>query len=248
MSLLFDNVRKAYDGVVVLDGVSFECPPRSIVAVVGPSGSGKTTLLNIAAGLLHADAGHVTGVGDVGVLGYMLQEPLLLPWRTLEQNAALGGEVVYPRQDLRERLRDHLEGLELWNERTKYPEAASGGMKQRVALARTLLLEPNVLLLDEPFASLDFDIKLSVQRRLIDYRNARGTTIMWVTHDIDDAIAISDHVIVLSDKPTVVKARIQIDLGLPEANPVEARKSPLFREYFSQIWDQLRYLENDVDD
>lgn len=243
MAFMFDKVRKAFDGALVLNGVSFTCSPASVIAVVGPSGSGKTTLLNIAAGLLLADHGEIGGWSE-GVLGYMLQDPLMLPWRTLEQNAALGAEVARPRLTLTSQLRAHLEAFELWAEREKYPEAASGGMKQRAALTRTLLLEPEVLLLDEPFASLDFDIKLKVQRRLLEYHEAHATTILWVTHDIDDAIAISDRVIVLSDKPTVVKAQIDIDLGLAAANPVDARKSPRFRGYFSQIWDQLRYLDS----
>jgi len=227
----------------VLDGVSFECSPSTIVAVIGPSGCGKSTLLNFAAGLLRPDGGTVHG-GEAGALGYMMQEPMLLPWRTLQQNATLGAEVVRRGRDVTSKLQEHLEALELWSERHKYPDAASGGMKQRAALTRTLLFEPDVLLLDEPFTSLDFDIKLKVQRRLIEYHRARGATTLWVTHDIDDAIAISDRIIVLSDKPTVVKAQIEVDLGLSEPNPVEARKSTRFREYFTHIWDELRYLDS----
>lgn len=117
-------------------------------------------------------------------------------------------------------------------------------MKQRLSLLRTLLLQPSLLLMDEPFSNLDFDIKLKVQKFLLDYHVQHGNIILWVTHDIDDAIAISDRVIVLSDKPAKVKAEFPIDLGISKRSPVEARKSPKFRDYFAQIWDQLKYLEN----
>ena len=114
-----------------------------------------------------------------------------------------------------------------------------------MALARTLLTTPSVLLLDEPFSSLDFDVKLKVQRYLIDYQRRGGTAILLVTHDIEDAIALSNEVIVLSNKPASVKAVIAIDLGIGERDPIEARKSPRFTEYFSRIWDEIKYLDEE---
>ncbi len=118
-------------------------------------------------------------------------------------------------------------------------------MKQRVALIRTLLTEPSVLLLDEPFASLDFDVKLKIQKLLLNYHRKNGTAILLVTHDIEDAIALSDEVIVFSDKPAMIKAVIPIDVGLGKRDPIEARKSPRFTEYFTRIWDEIKYLDDE---
>jgi len=115
-------------------------------------------------------------------------------------------------------------------------------MKQRVALIRTLLTQPSILLLDEPFSNLDFDVKLKIQYSLIDYQQKRRATVCLVTHDIEDAIALSDQVIVLSSRPATVKAIIPIELGVCVRDPIEARKSPQFPGYFTQIWDQIKYL------
>jgi NitT/TauT family transport system ATP-binding protein len=119
------------------------------------------------------------------------------------------------------------------------PAAASGGMKQRVAMIRTLLTQPSVLLMDEPFSSLDFDVKLKIQRLLIEYHQEGKTTII-VTHDIEDAIALADKIIVLSMNPATVKKVIQADLGLARRDPVEARKSPAFAHWFTVIWDEMK--------
>ncbi len=122
-----------------------------------------------------------------------------------------------------------------------YPDAASGGMKQRVALIRTLMINPNLLLLDEPFASLDFDIKLRIQRKIVDYHHQNNTSIILVTHDIEDAIALSNRVLILSGKPSHIKAEISINLDVTKQDPIEARKSRQFRDYFVKIWHQLQY-------
>jgi NitT/TauT family transport system ATP-binding protein len=124
----------------------------------------------------------------------------------------------------------------------KYPDHCSVGMKQRAAFIRTLVPKPNVLLLDEPFSSLDYDIKLRVQMNLATYVEQERTAVVIVTHDIEDAIALADKVVVLSAKPTVVKAEIQIELGLSERDPVAARTAPKFQEYFKNIWQHLKYL------
>lgn len=238
------DLGKSFDGVEVLGSVSFDVLAGSVCALVGPSGCGKSTLLNLIAKMDTPSCGKVTAPSAGGRIGYMMQDPLLLPWRTLEENATLGAEIVLGKKPASSRLDAHLESFDLLKDKAKYPEAASGGMKQRIALVRTLLVEPVLLLLDEPFANLDFDIKLRVQKYLLRYHHEHWTTIVWVTHDIEDAIAISDQVFVLSDKPTMVKAVVGIDLGLVTPNPVEARKSAKFREYFVQVWDQLKYLDD----
>ncbi len=236
------DVQKSFDGGQVLASISFEVRPHTICAIVGPTACGKSTLLNLIARLDVADAGTIHSQASAQP-GYMMQDDLLLPWRTLEENAALGAEIARGAKPSSKELASCFQPLGLWNERSKYPAMASGGMKQRTALARTLLLQRALLLLDEPFSSLDFDIKLKVQKFLLEYQARCCTTILWVTHDIEDAIAISDEVVVLSDKPARVKAQVSIDLGTAKRSPVEARGSHKFRDYFVQIADQLRYLD-----
>lgn len=232
--------------LAVLRDLSFDCPQGEITSLVGPSGGGKTTLLNLIAKLDEQDSGDITiRGGTVPLVGYMLQEPLLLPWRTLFENSALGAEVMgILRPKMTESAEHYFDAFDLSGDQQTYPEFSSAGMKQRVALIRTLLPLPSVLLLDEPFSNLDFDIKLKVQRHLIDYHSHNLATTLLVTHDIEDAIALSDKVVVLSDKPAKVKAEVAIHLDTDCRDPVEARKSPKFREYFIQIWDELKYLDN----
>ncbi len=244
-----DALRKSYKQgdryLLVLDGLSFHCQAGGIVSVVGPSGCGKTTLLNLLAGLDEADQGVIT-IKDSQRLGYMMQDALLLPWRTLAENGLLGVEVRSGRgRENRTLVERYFTAFDLAEASATYPQAASGGMKQRVALIRTLVTMPSVLLLDEPFSSLDFDVKLKIQRYLIDYHQRNGTTILLVTHDIEDAIALSDEVIVVSGRPATVKAIIPIDVGLGKRDPIEARKSPRFAEYFTRIWDEIKYLDEE---
>ncbi len=229
----------------VLVGVNFAVPLTHITAIVGPSGCGKTTLLNLVAKLDQPDHGSIV-VATGGKVGYMMQDPLLLPWRTLAENALLGVEVASGRSlESRVLMEKYFAAFDLAGAQATYPQASSGGMKQRVALIRTLATVPSVLLLDEPFSSLDFDVKLKIQRYLIDYHENRGTTILLVTHDIEDAIALSDEVIVFWGRPATVKAIIPIDLGLGKRDPIEARKSPRFTEYFTRIWDEIKYLDEE---
>lgn len=242
MSVTVTRLAKAYGAVKVLRDVTFSISSRGVVAIVGPSGCGKTTLLNVISGLDSADAGSTTSDGTIG---YMLQDPLLLTWRTLAENGMLGIELTAGRNSESSTcLKDYFEAFDLGDAMSNYPSESSGGMKQRVALIRTLLAMPSILLLDEPFSSLDFDVKLKVQRHLIDYQRRREATILLVTHDIEDAIALSDEVIVLSNKPAHVRAVIPIDLGLTERNPIEARKSPLFAQYFARIWDEIKHPDS----
>ncbi len=247
MKIQISEISKSFGATKVLSNISLVVYNQQLISIVGPSGCGKTTLLNLIAKLDGPDLGAVEITGN-GRIGFMMQDVLLLPWRTLEENALLGIEVVNDRKlkNMKE-LNSYFEALDMIKYKSHYPVTASGGMKQRVALIRTLLISPSILLFDEPFSNLDFDIKLKIQKYLLNYHLRNGTTILLVTHDIEDAIALSDKVIVLSDKPTTIKKEIPIDLGISKRDPVEARKSPKFREYFIQIWDELKYLNNDDD-
>jgi NitT/TauT family transport system ATP-binding protein len=245
MTLTAANVSKSYNGLSVLSDVSLNIAKGTTVSLVGPSGCGKSTLLNILSGLDRPDSGIVKVDRNLGV-AYMMQDSLLLPWRTLAENALLGMEVRYGRAAANpELVSRYFEAFDLASGIALYPSAASGGMKQRVALIRTLLTDPTLLLLDEPFASLDFDVKLKVQRYLIDYQLKGEKTVLLVTHDIEDAIALSDEIIVLSDKPARVKSVIPIDIGYGKHDPVRARKSPRFTEYFTRIWEEIKYLDEE---
>ena len=238
-----NNLCKSYNSLNIISNLSLEIKQQEIVSILGPSGSGKTTLLNLITGLEQPDSGYVE-FSDDEQIGYMMQDTVLLPWRTLEANALLGIEITEKKSLNNKKLVDYYFDLfDLAQFKNIYPDEASGGMKQRVALIRTLMINPNLLLLDEPFASLDFDIKLRIQRKIVDYHHENKTSIILVTHDIEDAIALSNRVIILSGKPSNIKAEIPMDLNITKQDPVEARKSPQFREYFIQIWNQLKYSD-----
>jgi NitT/TauT family transport system ATP-binding protein len=240
-----ENVSKSFGNNQVIDAISLAVASSTFVALVGPTGCGKTTLLNLLAGLDTPDSGHI-GISPTNHIaaGYMMQDHLLLPWRTLSENAILGTEVLTGRNtQAAKTVHDYFQAFDLGGHEDTYPNTASGGMKQRVALIRTLLLSASTLLLDEPFSNLDFDIRLKIQRQLISYQRERKTTILLVTHDIEDAIALAHRVIVLSDRPATVKADILIELGIERRDPVDARKSKRFSEYFAHIWDELKYLD-----
>jgi NitT/TauT family transport system ATP-binding protein len=234
------EIAKSYNGEPVFFDFSLEVKQGEVAALVGPTGCGKSTLLRVVAGVEPPDHGIVETPRPP--VGFMLQDPLLLPWRSLQENALLGSEVrgvnVRFRQGVVQRY-FHLFGLD--SQEAQYPAAASGGMRQRVALIRTLMIDPQTLLLDEPFTSLDFHAKIKVQRELLAYQEKTTATILMVTHDIEDAIALSDYILIVSDRPMRIKSIIKIDLGLRKKDPVEARKVPGFRDYFADVAGKLRY-------
>ena len=243
--LSIKDICKRFNDVIVFEGFTLTLLKGQVTSIVGPSGSGKSTLLNLIAGIDVPDAGCIEYSETVKTtIGYMMQEPHLLPWRTLRHNALLGLEIQrrFGRAQNKD-VDEYFSSFDLAGSEELLPEQASAGMRQRVALVRTLLLQPSLLLLDEPFSNLDFDIKLRVQRRLGRYAHERECTVLLVTHDIDDAVSLSNRVIVLSEKPTSMKADINIDLGLERSDPIAAKQSPQFGQYFGQIWSELRYLD-----
>ena len=213
----------AADGTSVqaLDGTSIEIPSGTFVSIIGPSGCGKSTLFNIIAGLDRPTDGQVLLAGEdrtgqQGLVGYMLQKDLLLPWRTVLGNVVLGLEIAgvgkKERQSLARRFLEHygLAGFE-----DHYPAQLSGGMRQRAALLRTILFNREVVLLDEPFGALDALTRAQMQEWLLDLWDDLGKTVLFVTHDIDEAIYLSDVVYVMSPRPGRIVARINIDLDRP---------------------------------
>ena len=237
----------AEDGkpVEVIRSVSFSLARGEIVSIVGPSGCGKTTLLNLVCGLLPPSSGTVLWHGQeiAGVpprIGYMLQKDLLLPWRTAAQNVTLGLEVKgASRHDRATKARELLGRLGLGAFADYYPAALSGGMRQRVALARTLAADPEVLLLDEPFSALDFQTKILIERDTARLVRGEGRSLLLITHDVEEAVSLSDRVVVLSHRPCTVVAEHRIALPGDRTEMIEARETREFARHVRQIWSEL---------
>jgi len=194
-----------------------------VVAILGPSGSGKSTLLNMAAGLIFPDAGRVVVMGqrtdaavDWSHVGYMFQDDRLLPWRVAVRNVALALEAgAMPAAERMRRARAVLDLVGLGGFEHSYPHQLSGGMRSRVALARSLVGEPQILLMDEPFSRLDAQTRSSMHRELLRIHAMRAMTILFVTHDVEEAVVLADHVVMMSARPGRVRRTIDITLPQP---------------------------------
>lgn len=230
--------------VVAFRDISFALRQGEILSIVGPSGCGKSTLFNVIAGLLQPTSGtvNVDGVrvdGARGHVGYMLQKDLLLPWRSVLDNVTLGLEVRgTPLGEAHERALSLIRRYGLAGFESARPRALSGGMRQRVAFMRTLALDPKAILLDEPFSALDFQTRLILQGDVKRIIREQHKAAILVTHDIGEAIAMSDRVLVLSRRPGTVKAIHDIDLG-NVTDPGALRRSPIFNETFDTIWREM---------
>lgn len=240
------GLTKYFGEQLVLKGISLDAQRGEVLAITGPSGCGKSTLLNLVSSLLTPDKGLVevtnSKFGYRG-LAYMMQDSLLLPWFTLWENALLGARLSGANSEwLHDRCDELFEELDLSNAKHILPDEASGGMVRRVALIRILACNAKILLLDEPFANLDFDVKLRAQRCLLRYREP-DSTIILVTHDIEDAIVLSDRVVVLSTKPTTIKAEFKTTSTSTERDPLMGRATQSFNNLFADICGQLHYLD-----
>lgn len=231
--MTFDSVGFAYGHATtpIFRDLSFGVPPGRFLSVVGPSGCGKSTLLRIAAGLLNATSGRViiegqTVTSPTPSVGFVFQSDTLLPWRTAVRNIQFGIEHRLPRKAARRRSLELLSlvGLEGFEER--YPGQLSGGMKQRVNLARALATDPEVLLMDEPFAALDAQTREEQQQHLLNVWHRNRINVIFVTHDIEEAIFLSDHVIVLDLPPHGIRG--QVDIDLPRPRSISVRQSDEF--------------------
>ncbi len=228
-----------------LSRISFDLMPGEFLAVVGPSGCGKSTLLNLICGLLTPEEGSILMDGkpvqtQTSRIGYMLQKDHLLEWRSIYKNVLLGLEVrreITPEKTalIDEMLRTY--GLDKF--RNARPSQLSGGMRQRAALIRTLVLKPDLLLLDEPFSALDYQTRLNVSDDIGTILRKEGKPAILVTHDISEAISMADRVIVLSSRPATVRSLITIDLDLPDRTPMASRNAPGYKRYFNLIWKEL---------
>lgn len=233
----------------VLSHLTFELQKGEFTAIVGPSGCGKSTLLSIIAGLLAPEAGTIEIFGqkqgnpsenNCPAVGYMLQQDHLFEWRTIFQNITLGLELRHQMTPEKQHQADQmLKDYGLYSFRDKKPSELSGGMKQRAALIRTLILEPDLLLLDEPFSALDYQTRLSVSADICRIIRDAGATALLITHDLSEAISLADRVIVLSRRPASVRCSIPIQLTLADNTPLAARNAPEFPLYFHQLWKEI---------
>jgi len=229
--------------------VSFSVNEGEYLCVVGPSGCGKSTLLSLIAGLLTPSSGSIYINGkDIKSsgknIGYMLQKDHLLDWRNTFKNVTLGLEI---QNKLTEssyiQINEMLNTYGLITFRNSYPSELSGGMRQRAALIRTLLLEPDILLLDEPFSALDYQTRLEVADDIWGIIRKEKKTAIMITHDISEAISMSDRVVVLSKRPGTVKKIFDIKLSVDNRTPISARSAPEFKDYFNLIWKELNHDE-----
>lgn len=225
-----------------VEHLSMQVRRGEFVSVVGPSGCGKTSVLSLIAGIIEPSAGTIYTDGCKP--GYMLQRDHLLDWRNIEGNIMLGLEV---QRTLNEQTKRSalalLETYGLADFSKHYPRQLSGGMRQKVALIRTLATRADVLLLDEPFSSLDFQTRLRLSDEVYDIIKKENKTAILVTHDISEAISMSDRVLVFTKRPARLKNEHMIALSYGET-PIERRKAPEFKDYFDRIWKELEIGEN----
>jgi NitT/TauT family transport system ATP-binding protein len=246
--ILLDNVSVSYETprgrLPVVDRVSLVVAKAEFVVLVGPSGSGKSTILRAIAGLNAVESGSITVDGKTvdgppEHIGFMFQKDTLLPWQTVRENIEVGLALAgVPSAQWKQRIADLLALLRLSEFRDAYPAQLSGGMRHRVSLGRVLAYQPAVMLMDEPFGALDFQTKAAMGRELLRIWEAERRCILFVTHDIEEAVALADRVLVFSPRPARIVAEHRIDLPRPR-NLRALRGSPDFTAYTRAIWEAL---------
>ncbi|MRX72391.1 ATP-binding cassette domain-containing protein [Bacillus lacus] len=235
---------------VVLENISADIEEGEFISFIGPSGCGKTTLLSIIAGLIQPTCGEasITGLPPQkrkNAIGYMLQQDYLFPWKTIEENVLIGLKINGScTQEARERCLQLLEEIGLSGVGSLFPRQLSGGMRQRAALVRTLSTDPLVLLLDEPFSALDYQTKLKLEDLVCKTIKDLSKTALLVTHDIGEAIAMSDRIFLFAANPGRLAKTFDIPEELRILEPFEARQHPLFSQLFQTIWKELQLLED----
>lgn len=247
--LTFQNVSFSYHSLEgetpALNQVSFSIQSGEFVAIVGPSGCGKSTLLSLISGLIEPENGWISINGksvknSQTDIGYMLQQDHLFEWRTIYHNIVLGLEIQHSLSaKTKEKVHTLLEQYNLTGFEHAKPSELSGGMRQRAALIRTLVLEPELLLLDEPFSALDYQTRLNVGDDIGQIIKNEKKTALLVTHDLGEAISLADRIIIFSERPAHVKQTVTLEFDLEEDTPLLRRESPEFKSYFNLIWKEL---------
>lgn len=243
------NISKKYQSkegeILALENVNFNVAEGEFISIIGPSGCGKSTLLSIIAGLEEKSSGELyienEKVENISSkIGYMLQRDCLLEWRTILSNAMFGLEIKekHSKED-KEYVEDLLKKYNLYEFKDKYPSELSGGMRQRAALIRTLAIKPKILLLDEAFSALDYQTRIMVTNDIYTILRKENITSIIVTHDISEAISMSDRVLVLTKRPGTIKNIHEINFEIENRNPINCRESPKFSKYFNTLWREL---------
>ena len=231
--------------ILAINNINMRVKEGEFVSIIGPSGCGKSTLLSIISGLEEKTTGEIYIEGEKieGIsakIGYMLQKDCLLEWRTIWSNVVLGLEL---KGKINEENKNYVENLlkkyNLYDFKDKYPSELSGGMRQRAALIRTLAVRPKILLLDEAFSALDYQTRIMVTNDIYNILRKEGITAIIVTHDISEAISMSDRVIVLTKRPGTIKDIHKIDFEMENRNPINCRENPKFSKYFNTLWKEL---------
>lgn len=249
--LEFNQINYAYHTIEgetkALSDITFSVADGEFVAVVGPSGCGKSTLLSLICGLLTPESGwiHLNGrpLSDNAVnIGYMLQHDHLFEWRTVYHNILLGLEIQHKLSDqTRAKARELLSTYGLEQFADSRPSELSGGMRQRAALIRTLVLDPQLLLLDEPFSALDYQTRLTVSNDIGQILRKEKKTAILVTHDLSEAVSLADRILILSPRPATVQTIVPVHFDLAQDTPMNRRNAPEFKHYFNLIWKELNH-------
>lgn len=247
--LKIKNISKMYQAkngeIEALKDINFTVDNGEFVSIIGPSGCGKSTLLSIIAGLEEKTSGklYIDGEESNGItskIGYMLQKDSLLEWRSIYKNVIFGLEIKkINTPENRKYVEELLKKYHLYEFKDKYPSQLSGGMRQRVALIRTLAIKPKILLLDEAFSAIDYQTRLMVTKDIYNIIKNENVTTLMVTHDISEAISMSDRIVVLSERPATVKTIHTIDFEMENRDPLNVRESPKFSKFFDSIWKEL---------
>jgi len=241
--LTIEDLSKTYytdkGEINAISSINLDVYDGEFLCIVGSSGCGKSTLLSILAGLESITKGNINWEKSNPKIGYMLQNDALFPWLTIFDNAILGLKISKKdTPDNRDYVNGLLDNYGLKNFKNKYPDELSGGMKQRVALIRTLAIRPDILLLDEPFSALDYQTRLAVSKDVYEIIKKEKKTVIMITHDIAEAISLADRVVVLSKRPGTIKKIY--DLKFKKASdPITKRSSEEFNNYYSNIWKDL---------
>ncbi|TCN21148.1 ABC transporter ATP-binding protein [Mesobacillus foraminis] len=231
--------------IQVIKDITLDIKEKEFISIVGPSGCGKSTMFNIIAGLMEPSEGNVKVHGEsigssTGHVGYMMQKDLLFPWRTILDNVSLGLEVKGIAKKEREDIAlEYLAKYGLADFAKAYPATLSGGMRQRVALIRTLAIDPDIILLDEPFSALDYQTRLVLEEEILGILRDFGKTAVLITHDIGEAIAMSDRIAVMTQRPTSVKKIYDVGLAKRLGSGMKARADQRYNEFFENIWADL---------
>lgn len=240
--LTIKNLSKSYhdkkDEIKALEDINIEIEEKEFISIVGPSGCGKSTILSILSNLEEKSTGEIKKDKDL-TIGYMLQTDSLFFWRTILDNCLIGLEVTNKlTKENKNYVLQLLKTYGLYEFKDKYPSSLSGGMRQRVALIRTLAIKPDILLLDEPMSALDYQSRLAISNDIYNIIKKEGKTAIMVTHDIAEAVSMSDRVIVLTKRPAVVKNIYKIELS-NKSTPMNNRRCKEFNKYYDMIWRDL---------